>query len=318
MAWRNWLPGTPPTAPRAILTGVAAAMGATALRAAATPLLGDALPFITYFPFLLAASLWGGGLGGGLALGLSLPIAGLLFLPPDDPLLAWALGSLALSGGFLVVVGAAMADTVRSLRAAKARESASAAALQTVVGELAHRGRNVLTVFSSLATQTLRSAASLEEGERTLTARLDALARAQDEVVRSGGGPAPIATLITRTLEPFDLRRFQIDMRCGGVVAPEAATALALVLHELATNAVKYGALSTLGRVEIECGDTEGRAVIHWREVGGPPVIEPDARGFGSRLMKLGLQQHGGRADRRFELAGVRCELELPLVRNSA
>lgn len=318
MAWRAWLPATRPKVPQAVAVGVATAAAGTLVRMAATPVLGLALPFITYFPFLLAAGLWGGGLGGGLSLILSVIGAGLLFFRPDDPLLTWALGSFALSGGLLALVGAAAADSVRSFREAQAREAAASAELQVLVGELAHRGRNVIAVFSAMVTYSLRSAATLEEGERILAARLDALARAQDEVVRAGGGPAPIAPLITRTLEPFDLSRFNIELHCAGAIAAEAATALALVLHELATNAVKYGALSAQGRVDIECREAAGHAVIRWREVGGPPVEAPRPDGFGGRLLRVGLQPHNGRASRRFERAGVVCELELPHVAETA
>jgi two-component sensor histidine kinase len=238
--------------------------------------------------------------------------AGILFFAPEDPLLPWALGSFAFSGGFLVLVGAAMADTVRALRATQARERAATAELQTLVGELGHRGRNAIAVFSALVTQSLRSAGSLEEGERIIAARFDALARAQDEVVKAGGGATLVSSLVPRTLEPFDLARFEIDLRSEGAIAAEAATALALILHELATNAVKYGALSTNGHVQISCLDTATSAVIRWQELGGPPVLAPSATGFGERLLKVGLHSHGGRAERRFEETGVVCELELP------
>lgn len=312
MAWRAWLPDERAGAGRATLIGLAAAAAGTLLRLALTPLVDMALPFITYFPFLLAAGLWGGGLGGALALAASAAAAGLLFFEPETPHLIWGLASFVLSGGLLVVVGSAMAETVRSLRAAQARQTAVSAELQTLVGELAHRGRNAIAVFSALAIQSLRSAETLEEGETILTARLDALARAQDEVVRAGGGAPSISALVPKTLEPFGLERFTIDLDSAGAISPEAATALALMLHELATNAVKYGALSGRGHVEICSVDAGDRVRIRWQEVDGPPVVAPRAAGFGARLLSVGLEPHGGRAERRFEPTGVVCDLELP------
>jgi two-component sensor histidine kinase len=99
-------------------------------------------------------------------------------------------------------------------------------------------------------------------------------------------------------------------------IAPRAALALALALHELGTNAAKYGALSSeRGRVSIAWRETEeGRLVLDWKEEGGPPVTAPARRGFGSRLIEQGLAGDlGGKARLAFEPDGLRCTIDAAL-----
>ena len=94
---------------------------------------------------------------------------------------------------------------------------------------------------------------------------------------------------------------------------PDAAAAICLVVHELATNAVKYGALSGDGRVHVHCHEGGGKSRVEWRETGGPTVQPPGALGFGDRLLRMALSPHGGNASRRFEPDGVVCEIEVPV-----
>jgi two-component sensor histidine kinase len=164
----------------------------------------------------------------------------------------------------------------------------------------------------AIVSQSIRKAASLQEAEQIINARLDALARAQDEVMKAEGGATSLPALLSRTLEPFDLARFEIQCEGAALVHPDAAAAVCLVIHELATNAVKYGALSRDGRVHVRCHEREGLSRIVWREAGGPTVETPQALGFGDRLLRAALTPHGGRATRRFEADGVVCEIEVP------
>lgn len=312
MAWRAPFPRARPTWARLVLLGLGMAVAATALRWAVASTLGYNLPFISYFPLLLVASIWGGARGGVIALCVSAILAGRLFFRPDDPFRVWALGAFIISGGLIIAAGSLLAEAVRVSRDRERRLEATEARLRTLVGELAHRGRNAITVLMAVVSQSIRRAESLEEAEQIINARLDALGRAQDEVLKADGGPTSLPALLSRTLEPFDLTRFELDCDSTAMVDPDAAAAVCLVIHELATNAVKYGALSTRGRVRVSYRGETGRSRVEWRELGGPKVAPPEARGFGHRLLQMALAPHGGSATRRFEPDGVVCEIDIP------
>jgi two-component sensor histidine kinase len=276
------------------------------------PSVGYGLPFISYFPFLIAAAIWGGARGGVIALAVSAAAAERLFFRADDPLRHWAVGSFVISGGLIILAGALLAEAVRVSRDREQRLEAAEAQLRVLVGELAHRGRNAITVLMAIVSQSMRKAGSLKEAEQIINARLNALARAQDEVLKAEGGATSLPALLSRTLEPFDLARFELDCEGDALVHPDAAAAICLVVHELATNAVKYGALSTGGRVHVGCRERDGKSRIEWRETSGPKVEPPEALGFGHRLLRMALSPHGGSATRRFEPDGVVCEIEVP------
>lgn len=313
MAWRAPFPRAHPTWATSMMFGLSMAVAATALRWAVASIVGYDLPFITYFPFLLGAAIWGGARGGVIALGVSAAAAERLFFRADDPLRSWALGSFVVSGGLTILAGALLAEAVRVSRDREQRLEAAEAQLRVLVGELAHRGRNAITVLMAIVSQSIRRANSLEEAEQVINARLDALARAQDEVLMAGGGATSLSALLSRTLEPFDLTRFDIDCEGAARVHPDAAAAVSLVVHELATNAVKHGALSGDGRVHVHCHERGGESRIEWREAGGPKVLPPKALGFGDRLLRMALAPHGGRATRCFEPGGVVCEIAVPM-----
>lgn len=156
--------------------------------------------------------------------------------------------------------------------------------------ELAHRVKNTMAMIQAIASQTLRSAASLEAANESFTARLGALARAHDLLVSGQRADANIVDIVRSIMGiQGDSRRFDVE---GGdiVLGPKAALALTLILHELTTNAVKYGALSNAtGRVGLSWRVDEIEGVhqfrLRWQESGGPPVTPPSRSGFGSRLI---------------------------------
>lgn len=317
MAWRRLVPDNRPTVARAVVVGIAAAAVSVALRFALTPALGTNLPFITFFPALLAAAVWGGTSAGLLCLGLCCFTTMAVFFPQSD-LLRQAAGVAAFlgSGGLLVVTGSALASTVRRLRESQRQMKAAEADLQTLVSELAHRGRNGLTVVMSIISQSARTAGTAEELAEIVNARLGSMAFAQDEVVRRGGNAAALADILKRTVAPFDLDRFVFEPSPDVDVAPETATALALLTHELATNAVKHGALAAPdGQVKVGWQATDSLVRLTWRERGGPPANSSIGAGFGTRLLDAALAPHGGRATRRFEAEGVVCDIDFPPLR---
>ncbi len=311
MAWRALLPDESPRRLQALLVGAALAGVATIARMALEAAVGRELPFITFFPALIAAAALGGFAGGATCLVLSTVAPWILFLPGGAPP-AWAIGSFWISGGLIIVVGAALSDSVRELRRSRTRLDETQARLQTLVGELAHRNRNALAVMMSIVSQSARNATSINEAERIINERLAARARAQDVVLASHGASASLCALLTATIAPFDAGRFTIPSLPDAEIAPELAGPLGLLLHEMATNAVKHGALSTPdGRVLVDWTFADGAVALNWREIGGPAVARPARKGFGTRLLGAALKPHGGKVERRFHPEGVSCELHI-------
>lgn len=154
------------------------------------------------------------------------------------------------------------------------------------------------------------------------TARLKALARAQDVLTGDGEVSADLGELVEPALEPHrhgsGCQRFRIEGPRVRLPAP-SATALAMALHELATNALKYGALSRVaGEVllhwQVESAERGPELHLEWRERGGPPVTLPARRGFGSGLVERALAaQLRGRCAIAFERDGVVCDIRAPL-----
>lgn len=166
---------------------------------------------------------------------------------------------------------------------------------ELLAGEMSHRVKNLLAIASSLTAITSRSAASTEEMARELTERLTALGRAHDLVrplPNGQGGAALLGDLFSVLLAPYDdlgafSGRIRVAVERMGV-GEKAATSLALIIHEFATNSMKYGALSEpTGTLDVT-SSTEGDDIsLMWVERGGPTVQAPDApAGFGSQLVK--------------------------------
>lgn len=174
-------------------------------------------------------------------------------------------------------------------------ERKSADARQRLLAnELNHRVKNSLATVQAIAAQSLRGPEVAPAARERFMARLLALARANDVLVAEAWNGASLASVAAEMANPHgDGERFTI----GGPevhLAPQTATAMAMGLHELATNAAKYGALSTPeGRVSLTwdlAGEGAARRLkITWRETGGPPVGPPGQPGFGSRLIERGL-----------------------------
>jgi len=179
---------------------------------------------------------------------------------------------------------------------------------ELLLNEFKHRMKNLLSTVQAIASQTLRN--SPKEDREAFAGRLLALAHAQEALTGGTWDRAPVRELVQRTLELFARERFAIegpDVSLDGV----SAQPLVLALHELATNAVKYGALSNdAGRVEVSWSVSDKKLSFHWREKGGPSVEEPKRRGFGSVLIE---QATGGLAQLEFPSDGVRCTITLPL-----
>lgn len=187
--------------------------------------------------------------------------------------------------------------------------------------ELAHRLKNVLAVVQSVAQQTLRGADDVETASQALSARLVALGAASDVLTSGSWRMADLEDLAAGTLAPHGTIGDRIDIAGPTVLLkPQVTLALALAFHELATNAVKYGALSNdLGTISlswsIRNGDREATLLLEWRERGGPLVKPPERTGFGTRLIDRSLRAYfNGRAETTYAPGGLVFVMEARLA----
>jgi two-component sensor histidine kinase len=185
--------------------------------------------------------------------------------------------------------------------------------------ELNHRMKNSFAAVRSIASQTLSHTRDPDEFQRAFEGRLAALSSASTLLVAGNWQVAELRALIEATLEPFRTAH-NLLLRGPDVTLPSEMTlTLGLVLHELATNAAKYGAFSVpAGRVEIvwaRRGEAaQCRLILDWSEHDGPPVREPERRGFGRSLIERSIAYElDGSAELTFAPAGVRCRIEVPL-----
>jgi PAS domain S-box-containing protein len=186
---------------------------------------------------------------------------------------------------------------------------------QLLIHELNHRVKNNLATVQAIAFQTLKGDQAMAEARSRFEARLMALSRTHNLLTDQSWSGAPLDRIVRESTEPL-----AGEERCTASgdplwLAPHAALALSLALHELATNAAKYGALSAeQGRVAIEWRMDEDHLLLEWKERGGPPVTPPERRGFGSRLIERGLESDlGGGAKLDFEPDGLRCTIRASL-----
>jgi two-component sensor histidine kinase len=177
-----------------------------------------------------------------------------------------------------------------------------------LTGEIKHRVKNTLSIVQAIASQTLCSTSPQEC--QAFLARIHALAGAHDVITQDHWASAPLRDVIHLSLEPFDSRRFLVD---GPEVAVEAKQSflVTLAMHELATNAVKYGALSNgTGQVRVDWTVLDDKVRRRWHETGGPPVRSPHKRGSGSFLIERALDGQGEAAIT-FAPDGVVCTIQI-------
>ncbi|WP_134495963.1 sensor histidine kinase [Microvirga pakistanensis] len=213
-------------------------------------------------------------------------------------------------------------DGEERLRAALDKERRAAEHQRVLINELNHRVKNTLATVQSISAQTLRTAETKADAREALEKRLLALSRAHDVLTRESWEGADLVEVVANALRPYENSgesRFHIKgphVR----ITPRMSLALAMALHELATNAVKYGALSNkTGTIEVswdlQNGTAPPRLSLRWIEAGGPAVVAPSRRGFGSRLIERTLAQDlDGQVAIAFPPTGVVCTVEAPVA----
>ncbi len=193
---------------------------------------------------------------------------------------------------------------------------------QMLIGELNHRVKNTLSTVQSIVTQALRRPAEPATIREAIESRLLALSRSHDLLTSSNWEGAGLHDLVHTAMHPFKVvagREERFTIAGANVHLPsKAALSLAIALHELATNAVKYGAFSNeAGKVEIDWAVSPqaqgGRLVLRWREHGGPEVTPPTHKGFGSWVLQRGLAHElDGKVTLDYLSEGVVCTIDIP------
>jgi two-component sensor histidine kinase len=305
--WKSWvLP----------LIAAATAWGARYLL---QPILGAAAPYLFFVAAVLVATWWGGRTGGLLAtilggLGANLSFVG---LPGRFELQGAELLDLLV---FLLFCGG-LTFAEEALISGIHREIVLNDELSLVGRELRHRMKNVLAVAEALSHQTGRYAATVEEFDRKLVGRLRALVTAQDLLAGDVKERAALGKIVDAAVTPY-LTEGRLAAPFAGPeleIDRELVVPLALILNELATNAMKYGALSApAGLLKLDWSRNGNRAVIHWVELNGPPVSPPTTEGFGTRLLRSALPRSSGAVQLVFEPAGLRCEISVAAAEPAA
>jgi two-component sensor histidine kinase len=267
----------------------------------------------SFLPAVLLAAYFCGLGPSMLALVLASSAAAIWIAPPPDanPAIFYGVGfSLCVAVGSLVVY------LVHGLRVANQTSRQHEEQLALINRELKHRIKNLFSIAGAICQQTIKSGASSEQMAKAVAGRLSAVANAQDllsATSNNGAGLIELTEALVRTVAP-DPSKLRVS---GGPInlPAEATTPFALILHELATNALKYGAWSHYGSVAVTWEVKNGDLLFEWREHDGPAVAPPVREGLGSALIKNGLPtatvHHEVKPD------GLRCRICLPLGENA-
>ncbi|MBN8957591.1 MAG: PAS domain-containing protein [Rhizobiales bacterium] len=193
---------------------------------------------------------------------------------------------------------------------------------QLLVSEMRHRVNNLLAVVQAIANQTFRDdGLPLSNARQSFSERLLALSRTHDILQKKSSEAVGLHGLISGVLAPYDLTSSRVSLEGPELqVTGRQALPLTLVLHELTTNATKYGALSNdnghlaiCWRIAAGAPSQPRRLVLNWTEAGGPVVEPPTRKGFGSRLITYSAADLGGALHIAYEPSGLRCTLDMPI-----
>jgi two-component sensor histidine kinase len=193
---------------------------------------------------------------------------------------------------------------------------------ETMQRELNHRVKNILSNVYAVYHMTVQQSASLEAFRDTFEGRLSALVRVHSMLAASGFRETPLAEIAAQTLAPYTSAQSPERVQIAGAelsVGPASATTVGLCIHELATNAAKYGAFSVAeGRVSLNwrLTDAGGEPAIElvWEEAGGPGVAAPTRQGFGTMFVNSAIRGLRGQTEFHFLPSGLRCVLRMPVA----
>jgi len=305
---RLWRDGVPPGSARAYGFALACVAVATLVRFSIAAVVNGVVPFALYYPAVLLATLVAGSAAGALAslLGaftvwatFSFPSLGIA-LPVSSGLVSVVV--YALSSGIIIWAGGSYRETVRRLREEQLMR-------QLLVRESRHRNNNTIAVVQAIVRQSLRDQ---PEEARKISGRIGALAATGDLLIQSEDRFADLEQVLRSELKPHGRARIAL----GGPsvqLPPQLAMAAALIFHELATNASKYGALSSSeGRLSVSWINDRSNVTITWSEQGGPAVSPPESPGFGIHFIKKIARAAACEVEFEFQPQGVTCRLSFP------
>lgn len=327
---QNLLERTLPRIRRSQLTAIGAALVvfliALGARFGLSGALPAGLPFLTFFVAVPIATLVGGAAGGFMVVALSAGATWYWFRPHDPDDAPVAIAVFAFLSSLLIWLVHLLNRTVERLLHERRRGEGylhnAALAEQRLVqlnDELRHRNKNAYAVIGTIIAQSARYARTVEALVESLRGRLLAMSVSQDIVLSSDTRTANLRKLATDVLAPLKPpgnERLEISGTDIEVVN-DLATPLGLVLHELATNCLKYGAWSNnRGRVSLEwtthrSPDADEQLVVEWKERGGPKTVAPNDNGMGTILIERGVP--GAKVTRTFGADGLACLIEVAL-----
>ncbi|MBX7542052.1 HWE histidine kinase domain-containing protein [Qipengyuania sphaerica] len=226
----------------------------------------------------------------------------------------WTQGELQVAEGLRVT----LLEIILRLTDEAVQERAKAQAQQELlIAELNHRVRNILNLIRGLISQSKREASSIEEFSDIVGGRIASLAAAHDNITKGNWSAAPLRDLVETEAHAY-LTDSQERLNLTGpeaLIAPEAYTVMALVIHEMITNSAKYGSLAdNSGQLDIKVTkNADGSLQLDWKESGGPPVKPPTRRGFGSTIIERSVPfELGGEAKVEYKLAGLEASFRIP------
>jgi two-component sensor histidine kinase/ActR/RegA family two-component response regulator len=283
---------------------------ATVFRLAIDPFV-EGIQYITFFPAVIVTTFVSGVRAGFLSLVLCAVAAWIFILPPSGQLKVGTSEQIVTIGFFIVIASAdvlvigALRFTISHYRRLSEKLAAQTAEMmageeqkQLISAELDHRAKNLLAVVQSILRQT--RAETIDSYVQAVSGRIMALSRSHSLIAASRWQGADVARIVSEELEPYQSlgeEPFQsARVRAVGAhvnLRPSAAQTLAMAIHELTTNAVKYGALSRAeGRIAVGWQRTEDGLLFSWSETGGPPMSQtPERQGFGTRFIASGIER---------------------------
>jgi two-component sensor histidine kinase len=303
--------GLRPNSPEAHVFAAVCVVGATLVREVvrASGAHGLAI-FATYFPATVLAMTVGGKRAGILAAALGGVAAYYFFMPPLYEFvrlnLADAINLLVYGGASTLIIQ--ILDWYQQSLLRLRQEDAKHL---TLAREQHHRVKNAVAVVEAIVQQSLRD---LPDRARTINRRIRAGLTSVNLQMRDADEPRSLRYVLTAELKPYDLARFTLEGEDERPLPPDLCSLVALAAHELATNALKYGALSVPeGRVRVAWRGLNGRIVIRWRESGGPAVRPPQKRGYGSIMLRRLVEAAHGTMTMEFPPTGVTAEISLSI-----
>jgi two-component sensor histidine kinase len=306
--WRNLArDGLPPNSPAAYVFALACVSAAVLVRVLFGLTSDAVLPYATYYPAILLATLAGGTGPGIFAMLVSLAVVLWAF---STPVVTHAVNIVLflLSSGATICVVALYRGAARRLIDEEKKRA-------LLVRELEHRGKNTFAIVQSIVRQSLQDQKDVAD---IIVGRIRSVSATNDIITKSSNQTAALRAILERELSPYGRARITLDGAHVQLNA-ELARSFSLIVHELATNAAKYGALCKPdGELRVEWTLRDERLWLRWSEKNGPSIDKPFQPGFGARLVTRLLRNHGGEVTPEFNADGLSVQIALVLPADTA